>query len=326
MTRHRIERPTPILSDEDAETAARRLDELAADGWTLVGADAGCLYFRKDSPDESNEAGDGREPAAKKDDDGKEEEGTTRPFLHRGAEDEEALMREWAAMCGEEEGTTRPFLHRGAEDEEALMREWAAMCGEDEGPGDTPLRAAVRRGNTGKPKGGHVPIPTETAEERDERFRARKNGRPDGQEPSMEDILASIRRILSEDEEEETENDRSAPLPKAIELPPPMDESRGEPSMDDILGSIRRILSKDEEDDREAEAKRKLAAEPKDEAEWKASAKDILSSAGGILRKIMEQGRPAPRENPAPAATPFAWDSLPVLGKDGRNDEDESRR
>ena len=297
MTRHRIERPTPILSDEDAETAARRLDELAADGWTLVGADAGCLYFRKDSPDESNEAGDGREPAAKKDDDGKEEE-----------------------------GTTRPFLHRGAEDEEALMREWAAMCGEDEGPGDTPLRAAVRRGNTGKPKGGHVPIPTETAEERDERFRARKNGRPDGQEPSMEDILASIRRILSEDEEEETENDRSAPLPKAIELPPPMDESRGEPSMDDILGSIRRILSKDEEDDREAEAKRKLAAEPKDEAEWKASAKDILSSAGGILRKIMEQGRPAPRENPAPAATPFAWDSLPVLGKDGRNDEDESRR
>jgi hypothetical protein len=69
------------------------------------------------------------------------------------------------------------------------------------------------------------------------------------EDPSMEDILASIRRILNEDEDPSPTPEASSTTPPAPSVPVPslQTSSKGEPSMEDILASIRRILNEDEE-------------------------------------------------------------------------------
>ena len=85
-------------------------------------------------------------------------------------------------------------------------------------------------------------------------------------EPTMEEILASIQRIISEDDVSEDEAPAtSAPNPNLINIPlalvqspesssPAVAEQINEPTMEEILASIRRIISEDDVPEDEAPA------------------------------------------------------------------------
>jgi cell pole-organizing protein PopZ len=130
------------------------------------------------------------------------------------------------------------------------------------------------------------PAPREAAESARVLDDTRKRIRQQADEPSMEDILASIRRILSDDDED----DARRPARRAADAgewgrPKPcaasdikaateaLAETRRPPSgsdelsMENILASIRRILTEDEAAEESRIAARRKAAEARKEAE-----------------------------------------------------------
>ncbi len=130
----------------------------------------------------------------------------------------------------------------------------------------------------------------------------------DGQEPSMEDILASIRRILAEDEDGEGEGDAAAPEEEAA---PEMDMAA---AMEDMVAEEEPEPEPEPEMDmsaamEEMEAEEEPESEPEPEPEMDMSAAMDEMAAEPEPEPVPEpepapEPAPAPMPEPAPAAAP----------------------
>jgi cell pole-organizing protein PopZ len=93
---------------------------------------------------------------------------------------------------------------------------------------------------------------------------------PEGKEPSMEEIMASIRRIITSDDTEET---------KSV-VPPKAPEPFKEPSMEEIMASIGRIIDSDDTEEAKPVEPPKAPEPPKERSmdEILASIRDIIAA------------------------------------------------
>ena len=137
-----------------------------------------------------------------------------------------------------------------------------------------------------------------------------------GEEPSMEDILASIRRILSEDGEEEGGEEAPAADP-APEAPPAEDdmaaametmeaEEPEAPAEDDMAAAMEAMEAEEPEEEMDMAA----AMESMEADEAPAPAEEPAPAPMQV--ELAEDDEPEPEPEPAPAPAPAAPAPAPV--------------
>lgn len=140
------------------------------------------------------------------------------------------------------------------------------------------------------------------------------------QEPSMEDILASIRRILSEDGEEEAkaEPEKAAPAAKAEPEPDP----EPEPDLDALFsGDALASEPEPEPEDDVLELTEDMLEEPEEEAAPEAAMDFDLGLGDGDTEEEFDlPPLPAIEESPAGLTPEFA-DALDFGGRLGDDDD-----